>query len=121
MASPLSTFHLFPNLPAELQARIWKEAAYDEKRMVKLSIRGDALLVTDAPVPKLFLVNKDVYNILKIFYTRFLNGQLFPTYSPAQQGPLFSFEYDIFLIDWDYWDIALIIHDGMWWFSPQFL
>lgn len=51
MASTLTTFHLFSQLPAELKAKGWEEAAYDEKRLVTLSIRGGALIVTNAPVP----------------------------------------------------------------------
>ncbi|KUJ17763.1 uncharacterized protein LY89DRAFT_733589 [Mollisia scopiformis] len=54
-SKPATTFHLFPNLPAELRKKIW-EAARPEPRVVRVSTKGREWGSTKGKVPALLHV-----------------------------------------------------------------
>ncbi|KAI0534719.1 hypothetical protein GGR58DRAFT_520110 [Xylaria digitata] len=95
------TFHLFPKLPPELRSMIWKRAVYTQDRLVSFLVplvpidHHFKIKIRDAPMPPLFLVNKEAYYESRSCYVR-LDGAITADSPPAATGPLISFENDIF-------------------------
>ncbi|KAI1424236.1 hypothetical protein F5Y12DRAFT_753739 [Xylaria sp. FL1777] len=113
-------FHLFPKLPPELRAMIWKRAVYGQDRLVKLRIqmphprRLPVLTAYSAPLPPLFLVNKEAYFEARSSYVR-LSPYIEIDSPPESFGPLLSFENDIFY----YTDLHVVLHRDKWWVGTK--
>ncbi|KAI1074012.1 hypothetical protein F5B20DRAFT_474687 [Whalleya microplaca] len=100
-------FTLFPKLPAEIQAMIWKYSVRGQNRVITARFNKDTqtLAITHAPVPAVFLVNRASYEATKKFYGVVRLGKIYPKLSYVygtlhleDRGPVVSVEHDIFRI-----------------------
>ncbi|GAW13365.1 hypothetical protein ANO14919_027490 [Xylariales sp. No.14919] len=101
------SFPSFTKLPPELRVMIWRLAVYRQDRLVEIEIPHTLqdedgwepdegwIRIAHAPVPPLFLVNKEAYYETKLFYGLY-RCSIDTEGSSGSLGPRISFENDIF-------------------------
>jgi hypothetical protein len=66
MNPPLTTFHLFPNLPIEIRWMIWYLSL--EPRIVEILLRSSGAIYSNAALPTAFRVSKDSRAAVLLYY-----------------------------------------------------